>query len=113
MDESLVSPFRFEDKVSVPEIDLGNFSGLVYGQEEDIVICFYNSQHQGMSETDDFLSVLEKLAAKMQQERIKIFNIDIYLTYVVSDIPPKSLKYNPLQQCFCYLKSIQSITLFP
>lgn len=77
LDESLVSLFRFEDKVSVPEIDLENFSGLVYGQEEDVVICFYNSQNQGMPETDDFLRVLEKLAAKMQQERIKIFKMNV------------------------------------
>lgn len=77
LDESLVSPFKFEDKVTVPEINLENFSGLVYGQEEDVVICFYNSQNLGMPETDDYLSVLEKLAAKMQQEHIKIFKMDV------------------------------------
>lgn len=77
LDESLVSPFKFEDKVTVPEIDLESFSGLVYGQEEDVVICFYNSQNLGMPETDDYLSVLEKLAAKLQQEHIKIFKMDV------------------------------------
>lgn len=78
LDESLVSPFKFEDKVPVPEINLENFSGLVYGQEEDVVICFYNSQNLGMPETDDYLSVLEKLAAKMQQEHIKIFKMNVH-----------------------------------
>lgn len=78
LDESLVSPFKFEDKVPVPEIDLENFSGLVYGQEEDVVICFYNSQNQGTPETDNYLSVLEKLAAKMQQEHIKIFKMNVH-----------------------------------
>lgn len=77
LDESLVFPFEFTDKVPVPEIELENFTGLVYGQEEDVVICFYNSQNLGMPETDDYLSVLEKLAAKMQQEHIKIFKMDV------------------------------------
>lgn len=75
--DSLVSPYRFDDKVPVPEIDLENFNDHVYGQDKDVVICFYNSQNQGMPETDDFLRVLEKLAAKMQQERIKIFKMNV------------------------------------
>ncbi|XP_030565237.1 uncharacterized protein LOC115765716 [Drosophila novamexicana] len=108
--DSLVQQFRFEDKRRVPDIELANFNDLIYGaQQADIVLGFNSSHKLGTAKTEHFLDNLERLAARMEQEQVNIFKMNIHTNKVpkkfnFEDTPamfllPRYDKHNPIR---CY-----------
>ncbi|KAH8311049.1 hypothetical protein KR044_004030, partial [Drosophila immigrans] len=78
LEDSLIAPAEYKDKIQVPDVDLSNFNEIVYGQNEvDIFICFYSSQQLGMPETDKLLRDLEIISAKLQQEQLQIWKMNV------------------------------------
>ncbi|EDV93651.1 uncharacterized protein LOC6563243 [Drosophila grimshawi] len=96
--ESIEQELGFEDWLPVPDVDLSNFNELIYGEQADLVICFYNSQELDMDETREFLDDLCRLAAKLQNEQVKIFKMNVH-----KSLPPKKFP----------IKSFPSMFLLP
>ncbi|KAH8358842.1 hypothetical protein KR093_002791, partial [Drosophila rubida] len=88
LENSLPAPMEYKDKIQVPDIHLKNFNEILYGQEElDIVVCFYSSHKMRTPETAKFLTDLEKLAAKLQQENIQFWKMNVQ-----NESPPKKFQ---------------------
>ncbi|XP_064554509.1 uncharacterized protein LOC135439678 [Drosophila montana] len=112
--DSLVQQFRFEDKRRVPDMELANFNDLIYGEQQaDILLGFYSSYKLGTAETENFLDNLARLAARMQQEQVNIFKMNIdtnkvpkkfnFETTPALFLLPRYDKHNPIR---CYHTSL-------
>ncbi|XP_060649066.1 uncharacterized protein LOC132786534 [Drosophila nasuta] len=116
--ESLGKSLTIEETVKVADVELSTFNDLIYGEDQnDIIVCFYSS----VSESSEVLNDLERLAAKLQHEKISIYKKSIQFEnppkrFNVKTSPtlfllPRDHKHNPIR-CYDLLRGVSNLLKF-
>ncbi|KAH8382145.1 hypothetical protein KR009_002065, partial [Drosophila setifemur] len=59
------------------EIDLTNWNELIYTKDEDIAVCFYNSQQNGTELNDCLMTNLERVGNHLRQEPVRLYKMNL------------------------------------
>lgn len=74
-DLSLENPSSCDSIIT--EIDLTNWNEMIYSVDEDIAVCFYNSQQNGATVNDSLMQNLERLGSHLKQESVRLYKFDL------------------------------------
>ncbi|KAH8306315.1 hypothetical protein KR018_007378, partial [Drosophila ironensis] len=61
----------------IEELGWDTLNEKIYGTEEDVVVCFYNSQQNGTEVNTKLLENLKHLGQHLRQERVRVLKMDL------------------------------------
>lgn len=91
----------------ITDIDLATWNEMIYSVDEDLAVCFYNSQQNGTTVNDSLMQNLERLGSHLKQESVRLCKLDLRggsapKKFSIESVPalfflPRHQKTNPVK----------------